>query len=69
MKCIILAAEYATKLYPLTKNKPKSLLEISGITILVHIIKKIEKIDSIDYIYTVYSKGTQCNPVWQRNLT
>ena len=53
MKCILLAAGYATRLYPLTKNKPKSLLEVGGITILEHIVKKIEKIESIDYIYIV----------------
>lgn len=30
MKCIILAAGYATRLYPLTKNYPKPLLEVAG---------------------------------------
>ncbi len=30
MKAIILAAGYATRLYPLTKNMPKALLEIAG---------------------------------------
>jgi glucose-1-phosphate thymidylyltransferase len=53
MKCILLAAGYATRLYPLTKDKPKPLLEVGGITILEHIIKKIEKIDRIDNIYIV----------------
>lgn len=53
MKCILLAAGYATRLYPLTKDKPKSLLEVGGITILEHILKKIEKVESIDYIYIV----------------
>ena len=28
MKCIILAAGYATRLYPLTKNFPKPLLKV-----------------------------------------
>jgi glucose-1-phosphate thymidylyltransferase len=53
MKCIILAGGYATRLYPLTKDKPKSLLEVGGITILEHILKKVEKVESIDYIYIV----------------
>ncbi len=53
MKCIILAAGYATRLYPLTKDKPKSLLEIGGITILEHILKKVEKVKMVDYIYIV----------------
>ena len=34
MKCLILAAGYATRLYPLTENFPKPLLEVSGKTIL-----------------------------------
>ncbi len=34
MKCLILAAGYATRLYPLTENFPKPLLEVSGKAIL-----------------------------------
>ena len=34
MKCIILAAGYATRMYPLTENFPKPLLEVGGKTIL-----------------------------------
>ena len=34
MNCIILAAGYATRLYPLTENFPKPLLEVGGKTIL-----------------------------------
>ena len=34
MKAIILAAGYATRLYPLTENFPKPLLEVGGKPIL-----------------------------------
>lgn len=34
MKCIILAAGYATRLYPLTLTQPKPLLPVAGKTIL-----------------------------------
>ena len=34
MKCLILAAGYATRLHPLTEHFPKPLLKIGGKTIL-----------------------------------
>jgi len=53
MKCIILAAGYATRLYPLTKNTPKPLLEVAGKVIVEHIISKVEELDCVDNIYIV----------------
>ena len=41
MKCIILAAGYATRLYPLTENFPKPLLEVGGRPILDWLIGDI----------------------------
>ncbi len=54
MKCLILAAGYATRLYPLTKNFPKPLLEVNGKTILDWLI---DDIDSLGYVdeYVVIS--------------
>lgn len=43
MEAIILAAGYATRLYPLTENKPKPLLEVAGKPIIEHIIAKVEE--------------------------
>ena len=42
MKCIILAAGYATRLYPLTESFPKPLLKVKGRTILDWLIDDIE---------------------------
>ncbi|MBP1622379.1 MAG: transferase protein [Acidobacteria bacterium] len=53
MKCILLAAGYATRLYPLTQNLPKSLLPIGESTILDLIIRQIEQVESIDHIFIV----------------
>lgn len=53
MKCIILAAGYATRLYPLTKDKPKPLLEVAGKPILEYIIDKVIKVRSIDTIFII----------------
>ena len=41
MKCLILAAGYATRLYPLTENFPKPLLEVKGKPILDWLIEDI----------------------------
>lgn len=43
MKCIILAAGYATRLYPLTENFPKPLLDVNGKSILDYLIDDINK--------------------------
>ena len=53
MKSIILAAGYATRLHPLTKDTPKPLLEVAGKPIIEHIIEKIEEIKEIDEIFIV----------------
>ena len=42
MKCLILAAGYATRLYPLTENFPKSLLTVGDKTILDLLLDDIE---------------------------
>ena len=53
MKVIIPAAGYATRLYPLTLNQPKGLLDIQGKPIIEHIIKKIEELKVVDNIYII----------------
>lgn len=47
MKDIIIAAGYATRLYPLTKNFPKPLLKIGSTSILGRLIADIDTIDDI----------------------
>ena len=48
MKCLILAAGYATRLYPLTENFPKPLLEVGGKTILDWLVDDIDTAGEID---------------------
>ena len=48
MKCVILAAGYATRLYPLTENFPKPLLEVKGKTILDWLVDDIDTSSTID---------------------
>lgn len=53
MKCIILAAGYATRLYPLTEHTAKPLLEVGGQSILGRLLNQVERIDRIDDVYIV----------------
>ena len=48
MKCLILAAGYATRLYPLTENFPKPLLSVKDKTILDWLIDDIDTSGEID---------------------
>ncbi|MBQ4562326.1 MAG: nucleotidyltransferase family protein [Clostridia bacterium] len=56
MKCLILAAGYATRLYPLTENFPKPLLTVGDKTILDWLIEDIDRSGMIDE-YIVISNG------------
>jgi len=69
MKALILAAGYATRLYPLTKEYPKSLLEINNRPIINYIIDKITQIKDIDEIIVVTnSKFIGHFDSWHKNL-
>lgn len=53
MKCLILAAGYATRLYPLTENFPKPLLKIKEKPILDWLIEDLNSLNVIDEYYVV----------------
>ncbi|MFH1190580.1 MAG: nucleotidyltransferase family protein [Candidatus Omnitrophota bacterium] len=53
MKALILAAGYATRLYPLTKKYPKPLLEVKGKPIINYIVDKLGLVNGVDEIYIV----------------
>ncbi len=53
MKAIITAAGYASRLWPLTKDTPKPLLEVKGKPLVGHIIGKIAEIRDVDEIFVV----------------
>ena len=48
MKCIILAAGYATRLYPLTENFPKPLLKVGEKTIIDWLIDDVKVSGRVD---------------------
>jgi glucose-1-phosphate thymidylyltransferase len=53
LKVIILAAGYATRLYPLTLTQPKPLLPVAGKPMIEYVLDNLASIDGIDHIYVV----------------
>jgi glucose-1-phosphate thymidylyltransferase len=53
MQVLILAAGYATRLYPLTLNQPKPLLPVAGKPMLEHVIDHLAPIPDLGEIFIV----------------
>lgn len=53
MKALVLAAGYATRLYPLTKDYPKPLLSVGERPAIDYIVDKLEAIEDIEEIIIV----------------
>ncbi|MGV3772121.1 MAG: nucleotidyltransferase family protein [Verrucomicrobiales bacterium] len=53
MKILILAAGYATRLYPLTLTQPKPLLPVAGKPMIEYVLDNIAPIGGIDRVYVV----------------
>jgi glucose-1-phosphate thymidylyltransferase len=53
MKAIVLAAGYATRLYPLTLTVAKPLLPVGGRPLLDHLLDRIREVDEIDAVHVV----------------
>ena len=57
MQCVLLAAGYATRLYPLTENMPKALLKLGDKTILEMVTDKIDEVSDVENIYIVTNES------------
>ena len=69
MKALILAAGYATRLYPYTKNFPKPLLEVNKKPIIEYLIEKLDKLNGLSEIIVV--TNNRFSPYfekWKNNL-
>jgi glucose-1-phosphate thymidylyltransferase len=53
VKLVVLAAGYATRLYPLTLNQPKPLLDVAGKPMLEHVLDNLAPVEEIDHVYVV----------------
>lgn len=61
MKCLILAAGYATRLYPLTENFPKPLLDVGGKTILDWLVNDIDTCGQVDEYVVISNHKFACH--------
>lgn len=53
MKTLLLAAGYGTRLYPLTKDRPKPLLEVGDRPMVEHILTKVTELDEMHEVILV----------------
>lgn len=53
MKALILAAGYGTRLYPLTKDRPKPLLPVGGRPLLDYLAENLDRVDGLTEILVV----------------
>jgi glucose-1-phosphate thymidylyltransferase len=53
VRAVILAAGYATRLYPLTLDRPKALLPVGGRPILEHLLDRLDEVRGLDEIHVV----------------
>lgn len=68
MKCLILAAGYATRLYPLTENFPKPLLQVGEKSILDWLVDDLAATTDIDeFIVISNHKFAQHFENWKNN--
>jgi len=61
MKAVITCAGYASRLWPLTKDTPKPLLEVKDKPIVDHIIARVTEIPEVDGIYIVTNEKFYSN--------
>ena len=55
MDSIVLAGGFAKRMWPLTKDTPKQLLDVAGKPMLTHVLKSLERINPERVIISVNS--------------
>jgi glucose-1-phosphate thymidylyltransferase len=64
VKALVLAAGYATRLYPLTLDRPKALLEVGGRPMLDHVLERLQGMGVDETIVVTNAKFTPHFEKW-----
>ena len=67
MKALVLAAGYATRLYPLTLDRPKALLEVGGRPMLDRLLERLEAMGVDEIIVVTNAKFTPHFGEWAKD--
>ncbi len=69
MNALILAAGFGKRLYPMTIDIPKALIEINGKPTIEHLLEKIKEINEIEQIYILSNNKFYINFLeWLKNF-
>ncbi|MGI8479811.1 MAG: nucleotidyltransferase family protein [Gaiellaceae bacterium] len=68
MKALVLAAGYATRLYPLTRDRPKALLEVGGRPMLDHVLDRVRAMGVDETIVVTNAKFTPHFEEWASGM-
>jgi glucose-1-phosphate thymidylyltransferase len=66
MKCLILAGGFATRLYPLTVNRAKALLEFKGKPVITHLLSRVPY--DIDVLVSTNKKFEPDFVAWSKTI-
>jgi glucose-1-phosphate thymidylyltransferase len=74
VKAYVLAAGYATRMYPLTRDFPKALLEVGGLPIISHLMRRLRALERLtdvvlvtnDRFYDRFLEWTAAQEPWVR---
>lgn len=70
MKAYLLAAGFATRMYPLTRHCAKPLLEVAGAPILSHILARVEALPDLSEIVVVGNhRFADSMQAWSRSVS
>lgn len=56
MKAILLTAGFATRLYPLTRDRAKPLLDVGGRPVLDYLLERVTALDGLDEVIVVHNR-------------